>query len=178
MSLSAKQQRYLTKFDKKINHLLANGGDEALIASLNDFMPKIKKMMDTIPQNELDVCCQKYTGIYHCMKLIKKIIERVEEELVPDQAMLNVRGEFKTPATEDINMAMNYGGQHMILALQKYLSDLPEDMQNEELMLRCTEALLANILNNYFEDSHEVLNQFCEHVHIALNDLNTCNKKH
>lgn len=34
------------------------------------------------------------------------------------------------------------------------------------------EALLANFLDQRFNNPQEVLNSFCEHVHMALEDLN------
>ena len=41
------------------------------------------------------------------------------------------------------------------------------------MLVRGVEALLANLLNDKFDNPHAVLDTFCEHVHMALNDLAT-----
>lgn len=42
------------------------------------------------------------------------------------------------------------------------------------MLLRGVEALLGNLLYHKFnslEDPHAILNSFCEHVHMAIDDL-------
>ena len=71
----------------------------------------------------------------------------------------------------DYAMAMNYLGQHLSTDLFKHLHELPESMRKPEMLLRAVEALLTNLLNQKFGASHEVLDSFCEHVHMSLKDL-------
>ncbi len=69
--------------------------------------------------------------------------------------------------------AMNYLGQQMSTTLFKGIHELPMTLRNEEMLVRAVEALLANLLNEKFNNPHAILDSFCEHVHMALNDLAT-----
>lgn len=71
----------------------------------------------------------------------------------------------------DYAMAMNYLGHHLSADLFRHLHELPESMRKPEMLLRGIEALLTNLLNQKFDASHEVLDSFCEHVHMSLKDL-------
>ena len=57
------------------------------------------------------------------------------------------------------------------LTLYKVLNELPESLRTEEMPLRGIEAALANLLDQKFANPHRILNSFCEHVHMSLNDL-------
>lgn len=74
-------------------------------------------------------------------------------------------------APDDMTTAMNYLGQELGAALFKGLHELPMPLRKPEMMLRGIEALLANLLNQKFNNSHEVLDSLCEHVHMALSSL-------
>lgn len=67
--------------------------------------------------------------------------------------------------------AMNYLGQQLSTTLFKGIHELPLPLRNQEMLVRGVEALLANLLNDKFDNPHAVLDTFCEHVHMALNDL-------
>ena len=48
----------------------------------------------------------------------------------------------------------------------------------EETLLRAVESLLTNLLQEKFDNPYVVLNSFCDHVHMSLDDLATrTNKK-
>jgi hypothetical protein len=72
---------------------------------------------------------------------------------------------------DDVSTAMNYLGQEMSAALFKGIHELPMSLRTSEMFLRGVEALLANLLKQKFNNSHELLDSFCEHVHLALSDL-------
>jgi len=72
---------------------------------------------------------------------------------------------------DDMPMGMNYLGQQLTTALFKGLHELPVPLRKPEMMLRGVEVLLANLLNQKFDNSHDILDSLCEHVHMALNDL-------
>ena len=76
----------------------------------------------------------------------------------------------------DPAMAMNYLGQQMSTTLFKGIHELPLPLRNQEMLVRGVEALLANLLNDKFDNPHDILDSFCEHVHMALNDLATSAK--
>ena len=76
----------------------------------------------------------------------------------------------------DISTAMNYLGQELSTALFKGLHELPMPLRKPETFLRGIEALLANLLSQKFNNSHQILDSLCEHVHMALDDLDS--RKH
>ena len=71
----------------------------------------------------------------------------------------------------DMTAAMNYMGQQLTTALFKGLHELPLPLRNQEMLLRSVEALLANLLKQKFDNPHRILDSFCDHVHMALNDV-------
>jgi len=74
-------------------------------------------------------------------------------------------------APDDMSTAMNYLGEQLSIALFKGLHELPLPLRQTETMLRAIEALLANLLSQKFDNSHTILDNLCEHVHMALNNL-------
>jgi hypothetical protein len=81
-------------------------------------------------------------------------------------------------AEDDMTTGMNYLGQQLSTALFKGLHELPMPLRNEEMMLRGVEVLLANLLNQKFKNNaHHILDSFCDHVHMALDDVES-RKKH
>jgi hypothetical protein len=73
----------------------------------------------------------------------------------------------------DISTAMNYLGLQLSTTLTKGIHELPLPLRNQEMLVRGVEALLTNLLNEKFDYPHAVLDTFCEHVHMSLNDLPT-----
>ncbi len=74
-------------------------------------------------------------------------------------------------APDDMDRAMNYLGQELGASLFKGLHELPLPLRKPETMLRGIEVLLANLLNQKFNNSHTILDSLCEHVHMALTAL-------
>lgn len=81
-------------------------------------------------------------------------------------------------APDDIDNAMNYLGKELSTALYKGLDGLPMSLRTSEVLLRGIEALISNLLSQKFNNPHQILDSFCEHIHIALDDLNYRSKKH
>lgn len=73
----------------------------------------------------------------------------------------------------NVTSAMNYLGQELATTLFKVIHELPLPLRSEEMLLRGIEALLSNLLDQKFNDHdpHQVLSNFCEHVHMALDEL-------
>lgn len=102
------------------------------------------------------------------------------EAIAKAQGLRNIR-EFQSKhglhysvsniAPDDMGMAMNYLGQQLSTALFKGIHELPLPLRKPETLLRGVESLLANLINEKFGNSHEVLDSFCEHVHMGLNQL-------
>ncbi len=76
-------------------------------------------------------------------------------------------------ADDDIETGMNYMGKELATTLSKTLNELPMPLRRKEMPLRSIEVLLANLLHQKFDndDPHKILDSFCEHVHMALTDL-------
>lgn len=72
---------------------------------------------------------------------------------------------------DDMTTAMNYLGQELSTALFKGMHELPMPLRKPEMWLRGVEALLANLLNQKFNNSHDILDSLCDHVHMTLTDL-------
>lgn len=77
---------------------------------------------------------------------------------------------------DDMTTVMNYLGQQLSTALFKGIHELPLPLRKPEMFLRSVEVLLANLLDQKFDNSHDVLDSLCEHVHLALDDLRS--RKH
>lgn len=58
------------------------------------------------------------------------------------------------------------------------IHELQMPLRIEETLLRAVESLLTNLLQEKFDNPYVVLNSFCDHVHMSLDDLATrTNKK-
>lgn len=77
---------------------------------------------------------------------------------------------------DDMTTAMNYLGQLLSTTLFKGTHELPMKLRKPETWLRAIEVLLANLLSQKFSNPHDILNSLCEHVHMALSDLES--RKH
>ena len=97
------------------------------------------------------------------LRAIKK--QQLEMEAV-NYSVSNING-------EDMESAMNYVGQELATTMFKVIHELPLPLRSQEMFLRGIEALLSNLLIQKFNDHdpHQVLNDFCTHVHMALDDL-------
>ncbi len=74
-------------------------------------------------------------------------------------------------ADDDMETAMNYVGQQLSATLSKSVNELPRTLRTEEMFLRGIEVLLGNLLQQKFDNPHQILDSLCEHVHMALESL-------
>ena len=74
---------------------------------------------------------------------------------------------------DDFPSAMNYIGQALSTTLFKSIHELPQSLRKPEMLLRGVESLLGNLLHQKFSEhgTHKILDDLCEHVHMALDDL-------
>lgn len=72
---------------------------------------------------------------------------------------------------DDMTTAMNYLGHELSTALFKGLHELPMALRKPEMLLRGVEALLTNLLSQKFDNPHNILDSFCDHVHMSLTDV-------
>ncbi len=97
---------------------------------------------------------------------LRAVRQQQLEQGAIDYSVSNIR-------SDDMETAMNYVGQELATTLFKVIHELPLPLRSEEMFLRGIEALLTNLLDQKFNDHdpHQVLRNFCEHVHMALNNL-------
>ena len=73
---------------------------------------------------------------------------------------------------DDVASGMNYIGQQLVTTLFKGLHELPMKQRSQEMMIRCIEVLLTNLLHQKFgNQAHQLLDALCGHVHMALIEL-------
>lgn len=91
------------------------------------------------------------------------------------QSMTTAKNQYSISdiAPDDFPSAMNYIGQALSTTLFKSIHELPQSLRKPEMLLRGVECLLGNLLHQKFaeHDAHKVLDDLCEHVHMALHDL-------
>ena len=87
------------------------------------------------------------------------------------QSTVNYSYSVSNIDSNDKAAAMNYLGQELSTTLFKAIHELPMSLRSPEMFLRGIEALLANLLDQKFNNAHRVLDDLCAHVHMALDDL-------
>lgn len=87
------------------------------------------------------------------------------------QNIKHEQGAVSPMESDEMITAMNYLGQTLSTALFKGFNELPISLRHPETLLRSVEAFLANLINNKFNASHHILNDLCDHVHMALDDF-------
>lgn len=138
------------------------------------FIPMIKLFMQSVISSAVDIVGVNFPGagayLYADLEAMAKeggfreIIQAQLRNGAPSYWVSNIK-------PNDIDTAMNYLGQQLSTTLYKALNELPESLRTEEMPLRGIEAALTNLLDQKFANPHIILNSFCEHVHMSLNDL-------
>lgn len=75
MSLSESQIESIIKMDDAAKQILSNGSEEELLISLCSKVSKIKEIMDSSTEDELNQYCYTYDGFYHYIKLLEQIAQ-------------------------------------------------------------------------------------------------------
>ena len=86
MALNAAQKQRLIDIDMQVKQIIRDGGDEALLLSLCDFMEDFKKIMYACSNKELDEYCKEYEGFYYLAKLLEDMARGIADGTisVPD----------------------------------------------------------------------------------------------
>lgn len=95
---------------------------------------------------------------------IKSIMKNMMESGSPQYSLSDMED-------DDLESAMNYIGQSLLVSMTKSTHELPKTLRTSEVQLRGIESLLSNFLSQRFYNSHDILDSFSEHVHVYLNDL-------
>ena len=83
MPLTPAQKQVVVDLDHKAKQILDHqGGDEALLMSLRHEMDKIKNIMDTCTEEELDRACEDYLGFYQYMKLLERLASGLSQGII------------------------------------------------------------------------------------------------
>jgi hypothetical protein len=73
LALTLAQKNYIIQLDNTADEILECFGMPGLMLSIPDEMVKIKDIMDSASENELDMYCQQYSGFYQYMKLLEEL---------------------------------------------------------------------------------------------------------
>jgi hypothetical protein len=74
VSFDPKNEELIIKINKKVNNLAArNADDTTIMMETFKFMDDIKKIIDSCPQDQLDIYTQKYKGFYRFMKILENL---------------------------------------------------------------------------------------------------------
>ena len=73
MALTSAQKDYIIQLDNTADQILECFGMPGLMLSLLDEMDKIRDIMDSESDDELDMYCQRYSGFYQYMKLLEEV---------------------------------------------------------------------------------------------------------
>lgn len=143
------------------------------------FIPVIKLFIQGVVSTAIDIASVRFpgAGVYLYADLeamakeggLREIAQAQSRNGSPSYSVSNIE-------PDDVNTAMNYLGQQLSITIYKALHELPESLRTQEMPLRGIEVLLANLLDQKFGDPHRILDQFCEHVHNCLHDLETRRK--
>ena len=146
------------------------------LAKKHNFLSIVKTFLNGIMSTTADLVNHPFPGsaqilyadIEAAAKMggLRAIKKQQLEQGAIDYSVSNIK-------SDDMTTAMNYVGQELSTTLFKVIHELPLPLRSLEMLLRGIEALLTNLLDQKFKDHdpHKVLNDFCEHIHLALDDL-------
>lgn len=84
MPLSQEQIDYIINLDAKGKEIMHHGGEGALLMSMVDKMPELKKIMDNSTHSELDAYCEKYEGFFYYMKMLEMLAQGCKDGIFND----------------------------------------------------------------------------------------------
>jgi len=74
MSLKPEQINLISLIDQKVKDTLSRGGNEiSVMISLLEEMPKIKTIINSTNEEELNKYCASYEGFYLYMKMLENV---------------------------------------------------------------------------------------------------------
>ena len=88
MPLTSKQKKLIIDVDRKVNNILACGGDEEmLLIEMLELMPGIKTIIDSTidstSKKEMDMYFQEYDGFYYYMKVLENLARCIKDGKIP-----------------------------------------------------------------------------------------------
>jgi hypothetical protein len=73
MPFTAQQTRLAVRMDTQVTQVLAEGGDEALLLSLADFLDTFKQLLETCTSAEINALCDQYAGLGRLATLLERL---------------------------------------------------------------------------------------------------------
>ncbi len=83
MPLTAQQTQLAVTIDTYVQHTFAQGGEEALLVSMVDYMPLFKQLLDTCSRADMDALCTQYDGFYRFAKLLESLAQGIADGRIP-----------------------------------------------------------------------------------------------
>jgi hypothetical protein len=73
MPFTAQQTRLAVRMDTQVTQVLAEGGDEALLLSLADFLDTFKQLLETCTSAEINALCDQSAGLGRLATLLERL---------------------------------------------------------------------------------------------------------
>ena len=84
MPLSKEQIDYIMNVDAMGKEIMRQSGKEALLMSMVNKMPELKKIMESSTPEELDFYCEEYDGFYYHMKMLEMLTQGCADGIFND----------------------------------------------------------------------------------------------
>jgi len=83
MPLTEKHHQQAQHIDNYVKNILQNGGTkEDIIATMYDYMPGFKYLMDHLSHQEIDSLSQQYDGFYHFANILEKVAQGIKQGIL------------------------------------------------------------------------------------------------
>lgn len=78
MSLKSEHEDLVITIDQQVTEVLLNNGDFTdVLISVADRMNDLKALMDSAPEEEMDLYCERYDGFYLFMTILEDLAEDI-----------------------------------------------------------------------------------------------------
>ena len=81
MTLTPTQNQLIIDIDAKVNRILLNKGDEKdILLFFAEITESFKKILFSCEGDELNTCCQEYSGFNHLIKLLETFASKIAKQ--------------------------------------------------------------------------------------------------
>ena len=143
-----------------------------------DYIHRLKLMLLAVVSTTVEIAEAHDNGISgYLWSEIEKMAKEGGLTAVAEKIESDKSYSISNIEPQDAESGMNYLGQQLTASLYKHINDLPMQQRKPEMFLHGVEAMLANLLDQKFSgvDPHKVLDDFCGHVHMVLNNTQKSN---
>jgi hypothetical protein len=78
VSLKSEPEDLVTYIDKEVTKIIsANGDNVDILIAVSDRMNELKTLLDSTPEEEMDMYCERYEGFYLFMAILEDLAEDI-----------------------------------------------------------------------------------------------------